>query len=213
MLSKRGASFLLLCNPPKKHSNHPIPPNQTFVIERGPDRRISEYVASMQNNGFCVLTALLPTSLTDHLRAACHRVQDPAYDGDVSVTWNFTGLPVSGQPKGKVARASIHNLVSETPATTTASVNPVALAVIRKYLRCRAIKFGHSPQVSCLKPQDGSLGPGSGWHSDWPYRLESPPFLEPGEVDKLRQNSNFARILLSIQRSCYTSLPPKIGRT
>ena len=98
-------SLLLLCPFFMPDAFTASPPHhgaflQEFVLERGPDRLLSECVSSMSARGFCVLPALLPTSLTDHLREACEQVQDPTYSGDATCTWNFTGKPVSGQPKG-----------------------------------------------------------------------------------------------------------------
>ena len=123
--------------------------------ERGPDRLPSELLADLAGEGLvCIPGLLAPAICAELLRLARATAQNL-----------------------EVARLSpVHQIDHETPLVLRSKVamnalaNPVALWIIRNYLRC-GFKFAHSPGFAILQPGQGTTEEDStqDWHADYPY--------------------------------------------
>lgn len=116
----------------------------TFHIGHGPERLPSEYLATLEKEGWVSLTCILPPSVVDGLqRVGC---VDAYADRE----------PVRQAP------------LAQDPAVTKVTVEPVSLWLTREYMHTRDIRLGHSPGISALTRDDGKREV-QGWHNDFPY--------------------------------------------
>lgn len=109
-----------------------------FTVEWGPDALPSTFLESLVQEGHVCIPALLAPDLCAELRALAD--EEPAPDTP---------------------------LVMRSALAIKASVHPVAMWIIRSYLRAD-YKLAHSPGLAILRPGAGTDGT-SGWHSDFPY--------------------------------------------
>ena len=116
----------------------------TFHIGHGPERLPSEYLATLEQEGWVSLTCVLSPSVVDGLqRVGC---VDAYADRE----------PVRQPP------------LAQDPAVTTVTTEPVSLMLCREYMHTRDIRLGHSPGISALTRDDGEREV-QGWHNDFPY--------------------------------------------
>ena len=121
-----------------------------FQVTHGPEKLPSEYLRTLQQNGWVCLTSILsPGILEDLERVACtDRYRDRQYD---------TSCPALCQ--------------SSSVARTAAE--PVSLWLLRQYMQIEDIRLGHSPAFAILSKDDGQRNV-QGWHSDFPYHWGIP---------------------------------------
>lgn len=116
----------------------------TFHVGHGPERLPSEYLATLENEGWVSLSCVLGPSVVDGLqRVGC---VDAYADRE----------PVRQPP------------LAQDPAVATVTVEPVSLWLCREYMHTRDIRLGHSPGISALTRDDGKREV-QGWHNDFPY--------------------------------------------
>ena len=114
-----------------------------FMVNHGPERLPSEYLAELREKGWVSLTCILSPSVVDDLqRIGC--VDD--YENESPERVN----PI------------VH------PAMTKVTVEPISLWIMREYMQTRDVKLGHPPGVSALTRDDGKREV-QGWHTDFPY--------------------------------------------
>ena len=114
-----------------------------FMVNHGPERLPSEYLAELREKGWVSLTSILSPSVVDDLqRIGC--VDD--YENESPERVN----PI------------VH------PAMTKVTVEPISLWIMREYMQTRDVKLGHPPGVSALTRDDGKREV-QGWHTDFPY--------------------------------------------
>ena len=148
--------------------------NNTFAVEHGPESLPSAYLATLQEQGIVCMPSLLAPSLVAELQALA-AAQVAAEDSEDA-----------GEPEPPP-------LVLRSAAAARCCANPVALFVIRSYMKTDDVMQAHYPGFAVLRPNDGTgtqgaEGPG-GWHrcarparltligteltircrSDWPY--------------------------------------------
>ena len=126
-----------------------------FRIIDGPCQTPSSHLDELRSQGFTVLRhvmddaaiALLKTGVSRE-RAERH-AHESSHDGSF---WIVNSLIWSVE----VARAASH---------------PVALWIMRQYMRTDEIHFCHQPVITTVKPADRLAGtfPEDGWHTDYPY--------------------------------------------
>ena len=116
----------------------------SFAVTHGPEKLPTEYLATLNEQGWVSLTCILPDSVVDGLqRVGC--VDDYSNRTPVRVT-----------------------PLAQDPAVAKVSVEPISLWLTREYLQTRDIRLGHSPGVSALTKDDGEREV-QGWHTDFPY--------------------------------------------
>ena len=116
----------------------------TFHIGHGPERLPSEYLATLEREGWVSLTCVLSPSVVDGLqRVGC-------------VDAYADRAPVRQPP------------LAQDPAVTTVTTEPVSLMLCREYMHTRDIRLGHSPGITALSRDDGEREV-QGWHNDFPY--------------------------------------------
>ena len=115
----------------------------TFMVNHGPERLPSEYLAELREQGWVSLTYILSPSVIDDLqRIGC--VDD--YENE----------------KPERVNPIVH------PAMTKVTVEPISMWLMREYMQTRDVKLGHPPGVSALTRDDGKREV-QGWHTDFPY--------------------------------------------
>ena len=141
-----------------------------FAVEHGPESLPSEYLTTLEDQGIVCMPSLLAPALVAELQALA-AAQVAAED--------------AGEPEPPP-------LVLRSAAAARCCANPVALFVIRSYMKTDDVMQAHYPGFAVLRPNDGTgtqgaEGPG-GWHrcarptltligseltiwcrSDWPY--------------------------------------------
>jgi hypothetical protein len=111
----------------------------TFTSLWGPDRLPSEYLEELTATGLVTMPALLAPEKVAQLQALATAWEEPEYEG-----------------KPLVLRSSLG---------VKSSTHPVALWVIKSYLKTDGVKLAHSPGFSILPP-DGGTGGTQGWSAD-----------------------------------------------
>ena len=117
-----------------------------FAVEYGPESLPSEYLATLQELGIVCMPSLLAPALVAELQALA-AAQVAAED--------------AGEPEPPP-------LVLRSAAAARCCANPVALFVIRSYMKTDDVMQAHYPGFAVLRPNDGTgtqgaEGPG-GWH-------------------------------------------------
>jgi hypothetical protein len=119
-------------------------PAADFTVGHGPEKRPSEYLRTLRDEGWVALTSILPPAVLDGLQRL-GGVE--AYEG-----------PGEERPRH----------LALDPAMAQATAEPLSLWLCRRYMRVEDIKLGHPPSVTALTPDDGERAV-QGWHSDFPY--------------------------------------------
>ena len=119
-------------------------PAADFTVGHGPEKRPSEYLRALRDEGWVALTSILPPAVLDGLQRLGGV---DAYEGPGEDRWRHLALD---------------------PAMARATVEPISLWLCRQYMRVEDIKLGHPPSVTALTPDDGERAV-QGWHSDFPY--------------------------------------------
>ena len=116
----------------------------TFHIGHGPEKLPSEYLETLEKEGWVALACVLPPSVVDGLQRV--------------------GCVDAYADREAVRQAPL----AQDPAVAKVSVEPVSLMLTREYMHTRDIRLGHSPGVSALTRDDGKREV-QGWHNDFPY--------------------------------------------
>ena len=117
----------------------------SFVLEQGPERLPSEYLAHLQKHGWVCLAAILPPEVTDSLqRIAC----------------------TDGYSERSPDRS--RRQICQGSALARTAVEPISVWLARKYMKTDDIRLAHSPGIGVMTPDDGQRVV-QGWHSDYPY--------------------------------------------
>ncbi len=115
-----------------------------FIIGQGPEKLPSQYLKSIQQDGYVSLACILSTEIVDRLRMV----------GCVE--------EYEGNKPGKVHPIAMDASVSQ------ATIEPVSLWLTQQYMQHCDIRLGHPPSVTSLPPDDGKREV-TGWHTDYPY--------------------------------------------
>ena len=126
-----------------------------FHIVEGPQQTPSSHLDELRSQGFTVVRHVMDDAAIARLKAGISReraeyhAHETSHDGSF---WIVNSLIWSVE----VARAASH---------------PVALWIIRQYMRTEEIHFCHQPVITTVKPADLLAGtfPDDGWHTDYPY--------------------------------------------
>ncbi len=118
--------------------------DRIFTVAHGPEFLPSEYLHTLNENGWVSLTCILPDEVIDGLQRV----------GCVDAYENRT--PERTTP------------LSQDPAVAQVSAEPISLWLTREYMKTKDIRLGHSPGISALNRDDG-VREVQGWHTDFPY--------------------------------------------
>ena len=116
-----------------------------FTVSHGPEKRPSEYLAEFRETGWVAIACVLDPEIVEGLQRL------GGVDG-------YEGA-------GEVPR---ERQITDGPALSRATLEPVSLWLCRQYMRVSDIKLGHPPAVTALTPDDGERIV-QGWHGDFPY--------------------------------------------
>ena len=104
----------------------------TFTALWGPDRLPSEYLSELTDTGLVAMPALLAPDTVAELQQLATHWADPEFEG---------------KP-----------MVLRSPLGVKASTHPVALWVIKSYLKTDGVKLAHTPIFAILPPGGGTNG-------------------------------------------------------
>ncbi len=158
-----------------------------FSPGHGPAHLPSEYLKSLQENGWVCLPSIIAPDVVEELeRISCTGQWDnETYD-------RSTGALVKGVG---VARAA---------------TEPVSLWLMREYMRTSEIRLGHPPGFAILTPDDGERDV-QGWHSDFPYHWGI--FATRGTGPEIPTH-NFPELVMGVQRNlCVSKFRKENGAT
>ena len=122
-------------------------------LAAGPERRPSEYLAELRENGWTCVSAIVPEGVLDNIRRVAGTGR-----------WEAAGPAVEGPS------------VLRHAAIARAAAEPVTLWLTRQYLGTDAIQMAHAPSLAVLGPDDGQRNV-QGWHTDFPYLWGSPAWI------------------------------------
>ena len=134
-----------------------------FLLLEGPRQTPSWHLQDLRENGFTIVPHVMNDHAIKRLKAEISEVRSQRHADESShdgYFWIVDSLIWSAE----VARAASH---------------PVALWIMRQYMRTEAIQFCHQPVITTVKPADALRGtfPDRGWHTDYPYH----PGVFPGD--------------------------------
>jgi ectoine hydroxylase-related dioxygenase (phytanoyl-CoA dioxygenase family) len=123
----------------------------TFTAEWGPESLPSEYLEAISTTGIVCMPTLLEPAVVAELREEAAKQAEAERIGE----------PIRTE------------LALRSATAIKAAMHPVALYVIRAYMKTEGVDLAHWPGFATLPPHAGTgtrgfEGPG-GWHSDWPY--------------------------------------------
>ena len=128
---------------------------ERFALSHGPEELPSDYLETMEDNGWVCLTCILAPEVVDGLRR-------------VACTDEYADRP----------RDTSRGAICQDIAVARAAAEPVSLWLIREYMRTADICMAHAPGLAVLGKDDGKRRV-QGWHSDYPYHWGVPA---PGQV-------------------------------
>lgn len=128
---------------------------RSFALSHGPEKLPSEYLRSLEDDGWVCLTCILAPEVVDGLRR-------------VACTDEYADRP----------RDTTRGAICQDIAVAQAAAEPVSLWVIREYMGTADICMAHAPGLAILAKDDGKRRV-QGWHSDYPYHWGVPA---PGQV-------------------------------
>ena len=102
-----------------------------FTVGHGPEHLPSDYLETLNQQGWVSLTCILPDEVTDGLQKV----------GCVDAYEDRT--PVRQTP------------LAQDPSVAQVSAEPISLWLTRQYMKTDDIRLGHSPGVSALTRDDG----------------------------------------------------------
>lgn len=158
-----------------------------FSPGHGPAHLPSEYLKTLQENGWVCLPSIIAPDVVQELeRISCTGQWDhETYD-------RSTGALVKGV------------------AVAQAATEPVSLWVMRQYMRTSEIRLGHPPGLAILAPDDGERDV-QGWHSDFPYHWGI--FATRGTGPEIPLH-NFPELVMGVQRNlCVSEFRKENGAT
>ncbi|MDE0689516.1 MAG: phytanoyl-CoA dioxygenase family protein [Candidatus Poribacteria bacterium] len=158
-----------------------------FSPGHGPAHLPSEYLKTLQENGWVCLPSIIAPDVVEELeRISCTgRWDHETYD-------RSTGALVKGI------------------AVAQAATEPVSLWVMRQYMRTSEIRLGHPPGLAILAPDDGERDV-QGWHSDFPYHWGI--FATRGTGPEIPLH-NFPELVMGVQRNlCVSEFRKENGAT
>ena len=158
-----------------------------FSPGHGPAHLPSEYLKTLQENGWVCLPSIIAPDVVEELeRISCTgRWDHETYD-------RSTGALVKGI------------------AVAQAATEPVSLWVMRQYMRTSEIRMGHPPGLAILAPDDGERDV-QGWHSDFPYHWGI--FATRGTGPEIPPH-NFPELVMGVQRNlCVSEFRKENGAT
>ena len=158
-----------------------------FSPGHGPANLPSEYLKSLQENGWVCLPSIIAPDVVEELeQISCTGQWDSeTYD-------RSTGALVKGV------------------AVARAATEPVSLWLMRQYMRTGEIRLGHPPGFAILTPDDGERDV-QGWHSDFPYHWGI--FATRGTGPEIPTH-NFPELVMGVQRNlCVSEFRKENGAT
>ena len=158
-----------------------------FSPGHGPAHLPSEYLKTLQENGWVCLPSIISPDVVEELeRISCTgRWDHETYD----------------RSKGALVKGV---------AVARAAAEPVSLWLMRQYMRTREIRLGHPPGFAILTPDDGERDV-QGWHSDFPYHWGI--FATRGTGPEIPPH-NFPELVMGVQRNlCVSEFRKENGAT
>lgn len=126
-----------------------------FTLSHGPEKLPSEYLRSLEDDGWVCLTSILAPEVVDGMRR-------------VACTDEYADR----------SRDTARGAICQDIAVARAAAEPVSLWLIREYMGTPDICMAHAPGLAVLGRDDGERRV-QGWHSDYPYHWGLPA---PGQV-------------------------------
>ena len=135
-----------------RHNGVPLgddgtPANEGAIFSpgHGPAHLPSEYLETLQQNGWVCLPSVMAPEIVEELeRVSC------------TGRWENEPFDRSRPP------------LNETAAVAKTAAEPVSLWLMRQYMQTHEIRLAHSPSFAILSKDDGKQNV-RGWHSDYPY--------------------------------------------
>ena len=158
-----------------------------FSPAHGPADLPSEYLKTLQENGWVCLPSIIAPDIVEELeRISCTgRWDHETYD-----------------------RSS--GALVKSVAVARAAAEPVSLWLMRQYMRTSEIRLGHPPGFAILTPDDGERDV-QGWHSDFPYHWGI--FATRGTGPEIPPH-NFPELVMGVQRNlCVSEFRKENGAT
>ena len=144
-----------------------------FTVEIGPIMLPSEHLAELRETGLTKIRLCCAAAVAEMKATMQERmdllVAEREADGD----------EVSGD--GRIQEFNLGNdagnfsLVEQQPLFAKLHSNPIMLHMLETFAG-GPVRAAHAPSTRITMPQDGSLGPGGGWHCDTPYNAK--PFRD-----------------------------------
>ena len=178
-----GASLLV---PPKyrlvndSHKLTGLGDQSLFSVHEAPARLPSAYLAELEMQGWTVVENLMSPEMVSNLIANVEIVRKKAVLKEARIKAEQDNR--SYRSNDNVIRPRMFmdkgdSFLTMTPVMAQALMHPVSLWLIESYLGVNSIHYCQCPGVSILRPAEKTgenvrLVPG-GWHSDYPYPLNS----------------------------------------
>jgi hypothetical protein len=165
----------------------------SVVVLEGPGALPSEYLQTLDEQGFVVCPALLGERLLGRLRGDIRAMRArpelrEAISGAPGDSALNGGRAAVAETDGKV---DLVNCINESPNFARMATHPVLLHLVSAYIGTPAFRLAHAPAVGIMKPQDLAVGDdgtlvtepqhvdgvpsGGGWHVDYPlHDMRSP---------------------------------------
>jgi hypothetical protein len=149
-----------------------------FSVQFGPEKLPSEHLAELRATGLTKLR-VCSTRETAEMRATVQRRMDA-----LTASRDAAGAEISG--KGRVQEFNLSDpddveqfsMVGTDVLFAKLHSNPVMLHLLESFASC-GVRAAHPPSTRITMPQDGTIGPGGGWHCDSKY-TRTPPFVTCG---------------------------------
>eukprot|EP01046_Picozoa_sp_COSAG06_P021121 COSAG06_NODE_1572_length_9064_cov_8.042052_5_plen_461_part_00 len=144
-------------------------PTAAFAVEVGPVRLPSEHLEELRSSGFTKLRVASAADIASMKSTITQRMESLVAQREAS------GEERSG--KGRMQEFNLNDdaeggddyrLVEQAPLFARLHANPVMLHLLEAFTG-GPVRAAHPPSTRITMPQDGSLGPGGGWHCDTPY--------------------------------------------
>jgi hypothetical protein len=149
---------------------------QLVALQHGPDRLPSEYLAELEATGLVCVPGLGPRVVA-HLRALVGREMAELEAAGRPEELEFRWSPAWGYNLAHGFEAA-RCLAERSHHFARAQTHPLMLQLMEAYMGdggAVPIRAAHTPVTRITLPQDGSRGPGGGWHCDTPYNLQVYP--------------------------------------
>ena len=151
-----------------------------FSVRDAPARLPSVYLAELEMQGWTVVENLMSPEMVSNLIANVEIVRKRSVLKEARIKAEQDNRPYQSNDNVIRPRLFMDNggsFLTMTPVMAQALMHPVSLWLIESYLGVNSIHYCQCPGISILRPaektgENARLMPG-GWHSDYPYPLNS----------------------------------------